>query len=64
VNKLDRSWKKSSRSGTGSCVEVRLAETGDIQVRDSKDPDSSVLTFAPAEWGAFIAETKAGDLSF
>ena len=61
MNKLDRSWKKSSRSGTGSCVEVRLTETGDVQVRDSKDPNGPLLTFAPEQWDAFIAETKAGD---
>ncbi|HEX6076861.1 MAG TPA: DUF397 domain-containing protein [Micromonosporaceae bacterium] len=64
MSKLDKSWKKSSRSGTGACVEVRLTETGDVQVRDSKDPNGSVLTFTPAEWDAFVTGTKAGDFSF
>jgi hypothetical protein len=42
-------------------VEVRLAETGDVQVRDSKDPDGLVLTFASAQWNAFVTEIRAGD---
>jgi hypothetical protein len=57
------SWKKSSRRGSGNCVEVRLTETGDVQVRDSKHPDGSVLTFADTEWKAFISGAKADELS-
>ena len=64
MNRLNQSWRKSSHSGTGACVEVRLTETGDVQVRDSKHHEGPALTFAPAEWDAFIAETKAGDFSF
>jgi hypothetical protein len=64
MTKLSRSWKKSSRSGTGNCVEIRMTETGDIQVRDSKDPDGPVLTFMPAQWDAFVSGTKTGEFSF
>jgi hypothetical protein len=63
MTKLSRSWKKSSRSGTGSCVEVRLTETGDVQVRDSKDPEGPALSFAPAEWDAFVTGIRTGDFS-
>ncbi|HEX2417179.1 MAG TPA: DUF397 domain-containing protein, partial [Micromonosporaceae bacterium] len=35
VNGLITSWKKSSRSGSDNCVEVRLTESGEVQVRDS-----------------------------
>jgi hypothetical protein len=61
VSKLDQSWRKSSRSGTGACVEVRLTETGDVRVRDSKDPDGPVLTFASAQWDAFVTGIRTGD---
>ena len=54
-------WRKSSYSGAngGQCVEVgndaRL-----IAVRDSTDPDGSVLAFAAATWAAFAERVKAG----
>ena len=47
-------WKKSSYSGyNGDCVEV--ATVSDVLVRDSKDPEGPRLSFAPAEWRAFLA---------
>jgi hypothetical protein len=54
-------WFKSSRSGNnGQCAEVR--DRGDaIDVRDSKNPNGPVLTFTPAEWGAFVEGVKAGE---
>jgi hypothetical protein len=57
---LSHVWKKSSRSTPqgGNCVEVRRAEHGDIQVRDSKDPGGSVLTFSPEDWHTFINRAK------
>jgi hypothetical protein len=54
-------WRTSSYSGSngGQCVEVgndaRL-----IAVRDSTDPDGSVLSFAAATWAAFAERVKAG----
>ena len=54
-------WTKSSRSSsTGSCVEVRRAEDGSIQVRDSRNPAGPVLAFTPAGWSTFIDGTKHG----
>ncbi|MCQ4044336.1 DUF397 domain-containing protein [Streptantibioticus rubrisoli] len=48
-------WRKSSYSGSnaGQCVEVAACPTA-IHVRDSKDPEGPALTFAPAEWSAFL----------
>ncbi len=47
-------WKTSTRSGgNGNCVEVAFVD-GVVAVRDSKDRGGAVLTFTPAEWGAFI----------
>jgi hypothetical protein len=53
-------WRKSSHSGTGSCLQVRLS-AGHVEVRDSKAPDAGVLTFRPDEWHAFIAGAKDGE---
>jgi hypothetical protein len=54
-------WTKSSHSDAGgSCVEVRRAPDGKIQVRDSKDPSGPVLAFTRDEWIAFIGGTKRG----
>lgn len=52
-------WWKSSRSGNqgGACVEV--ATSGDNWfVRDSKDPDSGVLTVSAAAWQAFVSSVR------
>jgi uncharacterized protein DUF397 len=54
-------WRKSSRSGSGNCVEVAQNLPGIVAVRDSKDPDGAVLVFSPAEWTAFIDGVQAGD---
>jgi hypothetical protein len=54
-------WHKSSLSGQGECVEVRRHSGGFVQVRDSKAPDSGVLSFTPREWIAFIGGVKAGE---
>lgn len=58
-------WRTSSRSGgSGNCVE--LAAYGAphrrcaAAVRDSKDPDGSVLSFRPDEWAAFALKVKTG----
>lgn len=50
-------WRKASRSGAqgDNCVEVATNVPGVVAVRDSKNPDGSVLTVSPAEWRAFVA---------
>ncbi|GAA2082166.1 DUF397 domain-containing protein [Streptomyces albiaxialis] len=56
-------WRKSSYSGDegGACVEVAAHPTA-IHIRDSKDPESPVLTVRPAAWAAFtrVARGDAG----
>lgn len=60
-------WRKSSYSGGngGNCVEVARSLPGAVAVRDSKDGDGPVLTFAADEWEAFTTGVRAGqfDLS-
>jgi hypothetical protein len=52
------SWKKSTASGSGACVEVAKAG-GMIFIRDSKDPSGSVLAFSRKEWGVFLVDACA-----
>ncbi|MEV0806941.1 DUF397 domain-containing protein [Micromonospora sp. NPDC050200] len=49
-------WRKCSRSAQdNNCVEVATNLPGVVGVRDSKDPQGSVLTFDPYAWRAFVA---------
>ncbi|GAA1383824.1 DUF397 domain-containing protein [Catellatospora chokoriensis] len=55
-------WVKSSRSDSqgGQCVEVAVTPTA-VGIRDSKDRDGAVLTFATDDWTAFLTGVKAGE---
>jgi hypothetical protein len=52
------SWRKSTRSGNGECVEVADNLPGVVGVRDSKNPTGPVLTFTPHTWRTFIGQLK------
>jgi hypothetical protein len=54
-------WVKSSLSfSNGNCVEVANL-SGEIRVRDSKDPRGPVLRFTPDEWHAFLGGVRNGE---
>lgn len=53
-------WRKSSLSVAGGCLEVRY-RNGLIQVRDSKDPDGAVLAFTRYEWTSFVGGVGLGE---
>lgn len=54
-------WRKNSCSLTnGDCVEV-AGTSNLIVVRDSKDPDGPMLSYARAEWDAFVADVMEGE---
>jgi hypothetical protein len=56
----DLPWRKARASvGNGACVEVAPFQ-GKVMVRDSKDPDGSVLAYTQTEWRAFLQVAKAG----
>lgn len=53
-------WRKSTHSNDNvDCIEVAPV-TGDVAVRDSKDPKGAVLTFSAGAFGKFVAATKKG----
>lgn len=58
------SWRKSSFSEAGNCVEVADLD-GRVLVRDTKlSAGSSVLSFSLPRWREFIcAVDQAGDLA-
>ncbi|GIF15155.1 hypothetical protein Ate01nite_51870 [Actinoplanes teichomyceticus] len=56
-------WRKSSRCGTSTCVEVAKVDDNYL-IRDSKNPEAAALTFTKAEWDAFIEGVTAGEFRF
>ncbi|MEU6070909.1 MULTISPECIES: DUF397 domain-containing protein [Streptomyces] len=48
-------WFKSSHSSNegGNCVEVATTPAS-IHIRDSKTPDSRILTVSPSTWSEFL----------
>jgi Domain of unknown function (DUF397) len=56
----ERTWRKSTFSGEGGCLEV-CASAGGVEIRDSKDPDGPRLSFTDVEWTAFTAGVRAGE---
>ena len=53
-------WKKSTQSGNGSCVEVKI-DSSVVYVRNSRDKEDASLTFTHAEWRAFCAGVHDGE---
>jgi hypothetical protein len=56
---LSHHWVKSSYSDPngGDCIEARQPVTGIVQIRDSKDPNGTVLTVSAQRWRKFLHQT-------
>lgn len=53
-------WRKSSYSNNGQCVEV--TDVGDgVLVRNSNHPDRGTLALTRGEFAAWLAGVKAGE---
>jgi hypothetical protein len=59
----DVAWHKSRRSGPngGNCVEVAKLPSGEIAMRNSRDPNGPALIYTLAEISAFIQGATDGD---
>ena len=57
-------WLRSQRSGPtgGNCVEVAFLPSGEVAMRNSRDPGGPALIFTRLEWDAFLG--GAGDGEF
>jgi Domain of unknown function (DUF397) len=56
-------WRKSSYSEPNNCVEVAFLPSGEVAVRDSKDPDGGTLVFTTVEWEAFARGMANGEFT-
>ncbi|WP_436536083.1 DUF397 domain-containing protein [Actinoplanes sp. HUAS TT8] len=57
-------WRKSTRSGSGNCVEVALelpGAPGYVAVRHSQRPGAEVIVYTDAEWSAFLTGARDGE---
>lgn len=55
-------WYKSRRSNpSGNCVEVAALPSGEVAVRNSRDPLGPALVYTREEMAAFIAGARDGD---
>ncbi|WP_245623281.1 DUF397 domain-containing protein [Spirillospora albida] len=53
-------WRKSSYSGGsgGECVELAATPTS-VSIRDSKDPNGSVLCIAPIAYQSMLVQLRS-----
>ena len=55
-------WQKSGRSNpSGNCVECAVLPSGEIAVRNSRDPEGPALIYTRAEIEAFVLGARDGD---
>lgn len=55
-------WRRGSQTGDPGTGHLEIAFVdGYIAMRNSADPDGSVLVFTPAEWDAFVLGAKDGE---
>jgi len=61
-SKQTYTWRRSTVSGSGNCVEVAFADQS-VLVRNSRDPLGSVLSFSRQEWMAFLEGASKGEFT-
>ena len=55
-------WRRSKRSGQlGNCIEAAALESGDVAMRNSRNPSGPALIFTREEMAAFLAGAKDGE---
>lgn len=55
-------WLKSRHSGAvGNCVELATLTTGEIAIRNSRNPEGPTLIYTRDEMAAFLSGAKDGE---
>ncbi|WP_405488500.1 DUF397 domain-containing protein [Nocardia sp. NBC_00511] len=57
----DAQWRRGDDTTDG--VEIAFLTSGNIGLRDSRNPTGPVLIFTPGEWEAFVAGAKDGEFN-
>lgn len=61
MNNDNNGWFKSSYSpANGDCVEIRVHDSVNIGIRDSKNPAGARLNVHVSAWGSFAQTVAAG----
>lgn len=55
---VQAAFRRSSFCAAGECIEV-AQRNGVITLRDSTQPQGSVLNYAPQDWRSFVRRIKA-----
>lgn len=62
LNDRNLVWRKATASNPlGNCVELAQLASGEIAVRNSRFPDSTVIVYTRAEIAAFLDGARAGE---
>ena len=59
-DEVEDGWRKSTTSGDGNCVEVRIADAH-VFVRNTKHDGETILRFSHSEWRAFLTGVRLGE---
>ncbi|MGP3959865.1 DUF397 domain-containing protein [Nonomuraea sp. 3N208] len=60
---MEHQWKRSSFcSHNGNCLEVRLLDSGDVAIRDSKDVSLQPLVISASSYRHLLDKIKRGDV--
>ncbi|WP_330181382.1 DUF397 domain-containing protein [Nocardia sp. NBC_01503] len=55
-------WRKSTFSNpSGNCVELAKLANGEVAMRNSRDPEGSVLVYTRPEIECFLLGAKSGE---
>ncbi len=58
-NYTNLTWRTARRCDGGTCVQVAV-DKGMVLIRDSKNPNGSVLVYSRADWANFVGAVKKG----
>ncbi len=57
----EATWQKSSFSGTSNCVEMAKLPTGEVALRNSRDPYGPALIYTRGEIEVLLQGARDGD---